>query len=74
MAVGSGLAALSLSLVQWFQVQAGGAGHVAIDGAIVQDGFSAIVGVLVSAPGGGRAWWSTAGWRGKRRWAPSSTS
>ncbi|HTT87064.1 MAG TPA: NADH-quinone oxidoreductase subunit N, partial [Acidimicrobiales bacterium] len=38
---------LSLSLVQWFQVQDHGP-HVAIDGAVVQDGFSAFVSVLVS--------------------------
>src|SRR5580692_8253704 len=42
-----GLAALSLSLVQWFQVQNTGA-HVTIAGAVVQDGFSAFVSVLVS--------------------------
>jgi NADH-quinone oxidoreductase subunit N len=47
MTVGIGLAALSLSLVQWFQVGSTGA-HVAIAGAVVQDGFSAFIGVLVS--------------------------
>jgi NADH-quinone oxidoreductase subunit N len=41
------LAALSLALVQWFQVQPDHP-HVAIDGAVVQDGFSAFVAVLVS--------------------------
>ena len=47
MTVMTGLAALSLSLVQWFQVQSNGP-HVAIDGAVVQDGFSAFIAVLVS--------------------------
>jgi NADH-quinone oxidoreductase subunit N len=47
MTVMTGLAALSLSLVQWFQVMDNGA-HVAIDGAVVQDGFSAFIAVLVS--------------------------
>jgi NADH-quinone oxidoreductase subunit N len=47
MAVMTGLASLSLSLVQWFQVQNNGP-HVAIDGAVIQDGFSAFIGVLVS--------------------------
>jgi NADH-quinone oxidoreductase subunit N len=42
----TGLAALSLALVQWAQVQSDGP-HVAIDGAVVQDGFSAFIGVLV---------------------------
>ncbi|MHB8594490.1 MAG: NADH-quinone oxidoreductase subunit N [Acidimicrobiales bacterium] len=39
--------ALSLSLVQWFDVRHHGP-HIAIDGAVVQDGFSALVAVLVS--------------------------
>lgn len=43
----TGLASLSLSLVQWFQVDSGGP-HPAIDGAVIQDGFSAFVAVLVS--------------------------
>jgi NADH-quinone oxidoreductase subunit N len=47
MTVGTGLASLSLALVQWFQVESHGP-HVAIDGAVVQDGFSAFVSVLVS--------------------------
>ena len=42
-----GLAALSLSLVQWFDVADHGA-HVTIDSAVVEDGFSALVAVLVS--------------------------
>ncbi|HUY64758.1 MAG TPA: NADH-quinone oxidoreductase subunit N [Acidimicrobiales bacterium] len=41
------LAALSVSLVQWVDVRHHGP-HVAIDGAVVQDGFSALVAVLVS--------------------------
>ena len=48
MTVMTGLTALSLSLVQWSQVQGNGP-HVAIDGAIVQDGFSAFIAVLVSS-------------------------
>ena len=47
LAVMTALAALSLSLVQWFDVANHGA-HVSIDGAVVQDGFSALVAVLVS--------------------------
>jgi len=47
MTVATGLASLSLSLVQWFQVSGHGA-HVAIAGAVVEDGFSALVSVLVS--------------------------
>ncbi|HXW33363.1 MAG TPA: NADH-quinone oxidoreductase subunit N [Acidimicrobiales bacterium] len=39
--------ALVLSLFQWFDVQDHGP-HVAIDGSIVQDGFSALVSILVS--------------------------
>ncbi len=39
--------ALGFSLWQWFDVQNHGP-HVAIDGAIVQDGFSALVAILVS--------------------------
>jgi NADH-quinone oxidoreductase subunit N len=41
------LAALSLSLVQWFDVANHGA-HVSIDSAVVEDGFSSLVAVLVS--------------------------
>ncbi|MHB8681011.1 MAG: NADH-quinone oxidoreductase subunit N [Acidimicrobiales bacterium] len=41
------LGALSVSLWQWVDVRNHGP-HVAIDGAIVQDGFSALVSVLVS--------------------------
>jgi NADH-quinone oxidoreductase subunit N len=48
MMVMTGLASLSLSLVQWAQVQSNGP-HVAIDGAVVQDGFSAFIAVLVSS-------------------------
>jgi NADH-quinone oxidoreductase subunit N len=47
MTVATGLASLSLSLVQWFQVANNGA-HTAIAGAVVQDGFSAFISVLVS--------------------------
>jgi len=47
LSVAAGLASLSLSLVQWNQVSGHGA-HVAIGGAVVQDGFSALVSVLVS--------------------------
>ena len=43
----TGLAALSLSLVQWFDVANHGA-HVAIDSGVVEDGFSALISVLVS--------------------------
>ena len=43
----TGLASLSLSLVQWYQVADGGP-HVAIAGSVVQDGFSTLVSVLVS--------------------------
>ena len=46
--VGVGLASVSLALVQWVQVQDTGP-HVTIDGAVVQDGFSAFVAVLVSS-------------------------
>ncbi len=48
MAVMTALAALSLSLVQWFDVSNHGA-HVSIDSAVVEDGFSALVAVLVSS-------------------------
>ncbi|HVA02432.1 MAG TPA: NADH-quinone oxidoreductase subunit N [Acidimicrobiales bacterium] len=47
MAVMTTLAALSLSLVQWFDVANHGA-HVSIDAAVVEDGFSSLVAVLVS--------------------------
>jgi NADH-quinone oxidoreductase subunit N len=47
MAVMTTLAALSLSLVQWFDVANHGA-HVSIDSAVVEDGFSSLVAVLVS--------------------------
>jgi NADH-quinone oxidoreductase subunit N len=47
LAVMTGLAALSLSLVQWFDVANHGA-HVSIDSAVVEDGFSSLVAVLVS--------------------------
>jgi NADH-quinone oxidoreductase subunit N len=47
MTVLTGAASLSLGIVQWVQVQSNGP-HVAIDGAVVQDGFSAFIGVLVS--------------------------
>ncbi|HEV3366366.1 MAG TPA: NADH-quinone oxidoreductase subunit N, partial [Acidimicrobiales bacterium] len=47
MTVLTGLASLSLALVQWAQVQSNGP-HVTIGGAVVQDGFSAFIGVLVS--------------------------
>jgi len=47
MTVGTALAALSLALVQWFDVVNHGP-HVAIDSAVVEDGFSALVAVLVS--------------------------
>jgi NADH-quinone oxidoreductase subunit N len=46
MTVGTGLASLSLALVQWFQVENNGP-HTAIAGAVVQDGFSAFIAVLV---------------------------
>jgi NADH-quinone oxidoreductase subunit N len=48
MAVMTALAALSLSLVQWFDVANHGA-HVSIDSAVVEDGFSSLVAVLVSS-------------------------
>jgi NADH-quinone oxidoreductase subunit N len=49
LAISAGLASLSLSLLQWFQVSGrGGNPHVTIAGAVVQDGFSALVSVLVS--------------------------
>ncbi|HML01440.1 MAG TPA: NADH-quinone oxidoreductase subunit N, partial [Acidimicrobiales bacterium] len=41
------LGAMCASLVQWFDVSSSGP-HVAIDGAIVQDGFSVLVSVLVT--------------------------
>ena len=41
------LGSLSTALVQWADVRNHGP-HVAIDGAVVQDGFSALIGVLVS--------------------------
>lgn len=41
-------AALIMGLFQWYNVQDHGP-HVAIDGAIVQDGFSALVTILVSS-------------------------
>ena len=41
------LAALSLSLVQWFDVAHHGA-HVSIDSAVVEDGFSSLVAILVT--------------------------
>ena len=47
MTVMTALASLSLALVQWFQVQNNGP-HTAIDGAVIQDGFSAFIAVLVS--------------------------
>ena len=47
MTVMTALASLSLALVQWFQVQNDGP-HTAIDGAVIQDGFSAFIAVLVS--------------------------
>jgi NADH-quinone oxidoreductase subunit N len=47
LAVSAGLASLALSLVQWYQVSGHGP-HVAIAGAVVEDGFSALVSVLVS--------------------------
>jgi len=47
MAVMTTLAALSLSLVQWFDVANHGA-HVSIDSAVVEDGFSSFVAVLVT--------------------------
>ncbi len=47
MTVMTGLAALSLSLVQWFDVADHGA-HVSIDSAVVEDGFSALVAILVT--------------------------
>ncbi|HUY21349.1 MAG TPA: NADH-quinone oxidoreductase subunit N [Acidimicrobiales bacterium] len=47
MTVATSLAALALALVQWFDVVNHGA-HVSIDSAVVEDGFSALVAVLVS--------------------------
>jgi NADH-quinone oxidoreductase subunit N len=47
LAVLTGLASLSLSLVQWYQVSDHGP-VVTIGGAVVKDGFSALVSVLVS--------------------------
>jgi len=47
MAVMTTLAALSLSLVQWFDVANHGA-HVSIDSAVVEDGFSSLVAILVT--------------------------
>jgi NADH-quinone oxidoreductase subunit N len=47
MALMTTLAALSLSLVQWFDVANHGA-HVSIDSAVVEDGFSSLVAVTVS--------------------------
>ncbi len=43
----TGIAALSLSLVEWYQVSGRGA-HVTIGGAVAKDGFAALVSVLVS--------------------------
>ena len=43
----TGLAALSVSLVQWYDV-VHHHGHVAVASAVVEDGFSALVSVLVS--------------------------
>jgi NADH-quinone oxidoreductase subunit N len=45
--VSSGLGALAMSLVQWYQVTNHG-GRVTVGGAVVMDGFSAFVSVLVS--------------------------
>ena len=47
MTVLTGLGSLSLALVQWFDVAHHG-GRVTIDSAVVEDGFSALVAVLVS--------------------------
>jgi NADH-quinone oxidoreductase subunit N len=47
LSVSTGLASLSFSLAQWSQVASGGS-HVAVAGAVVEDGFSALVSVLVS--------------------------
>jgi NADH-quinone oxidoreductase subunit N len=47
LSVASGLASLCMSLVQWYQVS-GHSASVTIGGAVVQDGFSALVSVLVS--------------------------
>ena len=47
MAVLTALAALVASIVQWADVRHHGP-HVAIGGAVVQDGFSALIGILVS--------------------------
>ena len=43
----TGLASLVASIVQWADVSHHG-GHVAVDSAVVQDGFSALVSILVS--------------------------
>jgi NADH-quinone oxidoreductase subunit N len=47
MTVLTALAALALAVVQWVQVQSNGP-HTAIAGAVVQDGFSAFIGILVA--------------------------
>jgi NADH-quinone oxidoreductase subunit N len=47
MTVLTGVASLSLAIIQWVQVQSNGP-HVAIDGAVIQDGFSAFIAILVS--------------------------
>jgi len=47
MAVATALASLAVALVQWFDVANHGA-HVTIDAAVVEDGFGALVAVLVS--------------------------
>jgi NADH:ubiquinone oxidoreductase subunit 2 (subunit N) len=47
MTVATALASLSVSLVQWFDVVHHGP-HVAIASAVVEDGFSSLVAVLVS--------------------------
>ena len=44
----TGVVALTISLIQYYDVERHGA-HVAIAGAVVQDGFSAFVSVLVSS-------------------------
>ena len=48
MTVLTALGSLSFALVQWFDVADHGA-HVTIDAAVVEDGFSALVAVLVSS-------------------------
>ncbi|HTZ10580.1 MAG TPA: NADH-quinone oxidoreductase subunit N [Acidimicrobiales bacterium] len=49
LAMGVALAALVVSIVQWFDVaNHGGHGHVTIDAAVIEDGFSALVAILVS--------------------------